>query len=232
MKTDEIVKLTMIPQPDDETCGATCLHAIYNFYGLKPDLQQLIKEIPRLETGGTLAVSLGIHALQNGFKAKIYTYNLFIFDPTWFQEEVDLIAKLKEQLKFKSDPKVHWATDKYLRFLENGGEIKYKELNTKLIRKYLDNNTPLLTGLNATYLYQCAREYENEYNDVKGYSMGHFVVLSDYQKKSDEILIADPLLPNPLSKTHQYLIPADRVINAVMLGIVTYDANLLVIQRK
>src|SRR5439155_17715908 len=47
--------LEMLPQPDDETCGVTCLHALYRFYGLEVDLTQLIKEVRTLETVGTLA---------------------------------------------------------------------------------------------------------------------------------------------------------------------------------
>lgn len=232
MNTEEIVKLTMLPQPDDETCGATCLHAIYSFYGLRPELSQLIREIPRLETGGTLAVNLGIHALQNGFRATIYTYNLYMFDPTWQEEGVDIPEKLKEQAAFKSDAKIQWATDKYLRYLELGGELAYRELSPLLIREHLDAKIPILTGLNATYLYQCAREFGSEYNDVKGVSMGHFVVLTDFNNTSQEVLVADPLLPNPMSTSHQYWIPVQRVVNSILLGIVTYDANLLIIQKK
>ncbi len=76
--------LKILPQPTETTCGPTCLHALYRYFGERISLDRIIKEIPYLEEGGTLAVTLGNHALSRGYKATIYTYNLHIFDPTWF----------------------------------------------------------------------------------------------------------------------------------------------------
>jgi hypothetical protein len=227
----EPFRLEILPQPNDETCGATCLHAIYTFYNEKLELDQLIAEIPTLETGGTLAVILGTHALEKGYKATIYTYNLHIFDPTWFKAEVDLAEKLRQQLLYKDEPKLHWASQAYLKFLAKGGEIKFEELEEHLIRSCFDRRVPILTGLSATYLYQSMREYNNEYDDMRGTSMGHFVVLYGYDKENNKVLIADPLLSNPISNTNQYSVGIDRLINSIMLGIVTYDANFLVIEK-
>jgi hypothetical protein len=44
------------------------------------------------------------------------------------------------------------------------------------------------------------------------------------------VLVADPMYDNPVSKTHRYEVSIDRLINAILLGILTQDANLLVIQ--
>src|SRR5579859_887135 len=70
-------------QPDDITCGPTCLHALYQYYNDTIALKEVINEVKSLKTGGTLAVMLGNHALQRGYDAHIYTYNLTIFDPSW-----------------------------------------------------------------------------------------------------------------------------------------------------
>lgn len=43
------------------------------------------------------------------------------------------------------------------------------------------------------------------------------------------MLVADPLLANP-SRSNQYMVSIDRVMCAILLGIVTYDANLLIIE--
>lgn len=224
-------KMDILPQPDDETCGATCLHALYRYYGEEISLPEVIREIPAWETGGTIAVILGCHALLKGYKARIYTYNLQVFDPTWFHEGVDLTEKLKKQYEAKEDPKVRWATQAYIKFLSLGGEIRFEELNVDLLRKYLDKGKPVLTGLNATYLYRCARELNNEYEDIKGYVMGHFVILGRYIKKQKKVEILDPLMSNPFLN-QKYKINVDRVINSIMLGILTYDANLLIVDRK
>ncbi len=39
-------------------------------------------------------------------------------------------------------------------------------------------------------------------------------------------------LPNPFSPTHQYAASIDRVLCAILLGILTYDAKLLIIEPR
>ena len=56
-------------QPDDTTCGPTCLHAVYRYYGDAIPLRQVIAEVKSLSGGGTLAVLLGNHALSRGYRA-------------------------------------------------------------------------------------------------------------------------------------------------------------------
>ena len=74
-------------QPNDSSCGPTCLAAVYRYWNDPVDLRLLISEVGQLVSGGTLAVQLGCHALQRDYKAVITTYNLQVFDPTWFQGE-------------------------------------------------------------------------------------------------------------------------------------------------
>lgn len=229
----EEFKLDILSQPNDETCGVTCLHAMYRYLGEDIELDEIIDEIDTLETGGTLAVILGAHALRKGYRATIYTYNVQVFDPTWFNEGVDMVKKLKEQMQYKKDkPKLTWASNAYVKYLELGGQIKFEELDEHLLRTFFDRRVPVLTGLNATYLYRTPREYGNEYDDVKGHPMGHFVVLYGFNNETQQVLVADPLKSNPISGSNQYAVGVDRLINAIMLGIVTYDANFLVIEKK
>jgi ABC-type bacteriocin/lantibiotic exporter with double-glycine peptidase domain len=72
-------------QPDEVTCGPTCLHALYQYYRDEIGLKEVIAEVKSLKSGGTLAVMLGNHALKRGYKASLYTYNLNTFDPSWFK---------------------------------------------------------------------------------------------------------------------------------------------------
>jgi hypothetical protein len=44
------------------------------------------------------------------------------------------------------------------------------------------------------------------------------------------VTVADPMYPNPRFAALKYNMSVDRVIGAVLLGILTYDANLLVIE--
>ena len=223
-------EVNILPQPDDETCGATCLHAVYKYYGHPMELSQLVDEIETLETGGTMAVALGIHALSRGFRATIYTYNLQMFDPTWFKEGVNISEKIEQQRRIKPSARLQWASALYLRFLAEGGKVAFEELDEPLIHKFIDRGIPMLTGLNATYLYRTPRELNNDYDDIKGQASGHFVVLYGYDKESNRICIADPLMANPFSQTQQYTVGIDTLINSIMLGIVTNDANFLIIE--
>ena len=43
-------------EPDDTTCGPTCLHADYRYYDDAISLQNVISETLQLAGGGTLAV--------------------------------------------------------------------------------------------------------------------------------------------------------------------------------
>ncbi len=222
-------------QPDDTTCGPTCLHALYQYYKDDIQLKEVINEVKSLKTGGTLAVMLGNHALQRGYEAHIYTYNLNVFDPTWFDlSPKKMIEVLKKQMRYKFKSKrLQVASKAYIKFLEAGGRIYQNELDEALIKKYLKQSVPVLTGLSATYLYGTQREISknNKFDSVRGEPVGHFVIINGYDESSNLVYLADPMNPNPL-KSQYYNVTFDRLINSIMLGIVTYDANLLVIEPK
>jgi hypothetical protein len=76
MTTKMQLELEILPQPDQFTCGPTCLQAVYRYFGDAVPLPKVIEEIPQLEDGGTLAVVMACHALARGYKATIYTRNI------------------------------------------------------------------------------------------------------------------------------------------------------------
>lgn len=225
--------LDILRQPDNVTCGPTCLHAVYRYYRDEMPLEAVIRETPQLEEGGTLAVLLGRHALARGYRATIYTYNLAVFDPTWFRAEPPpLIEKLHAQLAAKESARLHMASRAYIDFLQAGGEILMEDLTSALLRRFLNRGAPVLAGLSSTYLYGAAREIGPtcEPDDVRGYPTGHFVVLCGYDKTRRRVLVADPYLPNPGGHEHYYEVALARLVCAIMLGVLTYDANLLIIE--
>lgn len=216
----------MLPQPDETTCGPTCLHAIYRYWGEGERLPDVIARTRKLEHGGTFAVFLACDALRRGYQATIYTYNLMVFDPTWFAPGVDVAERLQQQRKAKKDSRLQYATEGYLEFLALGGRLRLTDLSRPLIRGLLRRNLPILAGLSSTYLYRSAREFgpNDEPDDVRGVPAGHFVVMAGYNRKERTVLVADPYGPS-----QEYWVNIDRVLGAVLLGIVTHDANLLVI---
>ncbi|MBA3536056.1 MAG: peptidase-C39 like family protein [Tatlockia sp.] len=238
-----MIDLTIHTQPDDESCGPTSLHALYQYYGLDIELEQVIKGIERSHSGGTIAPMLGKHALQLNFSAIIYVNNVSLFDPTWFDplhgESVweNLAGKLKAQMKHKTEMRFLQESQAYLEFLELGGQIRFRTLSLHLLKKYFLQNIPILTGLSATYLYRCSRELYNEkgealYDDIRGTPCGHFVVLCGYDESKRNIVVADPHRANPISHDNYYKVSSIRLINAILLGVLTYDANLLIIQPR
>jgi len=239
----EVLDLHILAQPDDETCGPTCLHAVYRYWGEDVGLTAVIESVRSLrEAGagrGTLAVLLGLHALLRGYRATLYTFNVRIFDPTWFAADGGtsrelLDAKLRAQAAAKcgEDPRFGVATDSYLEFMRLGGEIRFCDLTSGLIARFIRSGVPVLTGLSATYLYRCAREYgpNDDYDDVRGSPSGHFVVLHGYDPRSRRVTIADPLADNPGYESQRYAVAMNRLVPSIMLGVLTYDANLLVIE--
>ena len=222
-------------QPDDATCGPTCLHAVYRYFGDASPLDALTSEVPSLEEGGTLGVMLANHALAKGYRATIVTWNLQLFDPTWFRESgPDLRSRMRERSQVRNDPRLRTASTAYEAFLDAGGKLEMRDLSPRLLRRFLGRRLPILTGLSATFLYRDSRErgHDNKPDDVAGDPVGHFVVLSGHVPKTREVLVSDPLHPNPLSQIHTYRVPMERVVGAIYLGVLTYDANLVVIEPR
>lgn len=225
----------MANQPDDVSCGPTCLQAVYRYYGIDPPIKKLIEEVRMLREGGTMAVFLANHALRNGFKATIYTYNLQLFDPSWFSDDsVPLATRLKKQARYKKASKLQVATRGYLEFLKLGGEVRLRDLTPRLIRKYLKRDKPILTGLSSTYLYHATREIPDtcEDDDIRGEVAGHFVICCGYNSEEREVLIADPWAEHPFGEESYYSVDMERLMGAILLGVITYDANLLIIEPK
>lgn len=220
-------------QPDDVTCGPTCLHAIYTYWKIEDKLEDLVAEVEQFETGGTLAVMLGIHALKKGLNCTIYSWNLKMFDPVWEHlTSPELMAKLEKQKRYDRALKFTKASQAYLEFLRLGGKIRLNDLTQELIHYYLQKHTPIIAGLSSTYLYKSKREFTTSnnkiiYDDVRGEPAGHFVVIKGIV--DNHFIIGDPYGKNPFSAKREYRVPIQRCINAIMLGVITYDANVLVI---
>ena len=234
------VKLDIQAQPDDESCGATCLHSLYAYYGHdRLTLRQTIEQIERVDSGGTIVEVLACHALRQGFDATIYTYHIDMFDPSWFAgdgavHDASMVAeRLAAQLKHRTDPRLKLATRACREFLDLGGRLKMEDLTPGLLVRYLSKSFPIMAGLSSTYLYRESRSGPNGTpDDISGLPQGHFVMLVGYDVQKAEVLIADPLDTNPPFHTSRYRLSIDRFINAVMLGILTHDAHLLVVQPR
>lgn len=224
----------MQPQPNETTCGPTCLHAVYRYWGSADTLPQVVARTRSLRHGGTFAVFLACDALEQGYSATIYTFNMNVFDPSWFRERVDVAERLRTQSELKRDRRLVYATEGYLEFLRLGGNLRFTDLSPPLVRGLLRRRLPIITGLSSTFLYRARREFGtlDIPDDVRGTPSGHFVVITGYDRPQRKLLVADPYGPDPAAEQRDYWIRMDRVFNAVLLGIVTHDANLLIVAPR
>lgn len=241
------LEIDIQPQPDDTTCGPTCLHAVYRYYGDQVTLEQVVADCPQLEHGGTLSVLLGSHALRRGYRATIYTFNLSVFDPTWFPNDTSirpdtatpsvnplLIDRLQAQMGAKDSVRLRRVSRAFCEFLAAGGRVRMQDLTGALIRRYLNRGVPLLTGLSSTYLYHVAREIGQDClaDDIRGYPTGHFVVLCGYDKTEHMVRVADPYIKHPFGDHHYYKVAMERLVCAILLGVLTHDAEILIVEPK
>lgn len=231
----KVIHINITEQPDDVTCGPSCLYSVYRYYGRKVELGEVISSVSHLREGGCLAPHLGVDALMADFSATIYAFNINIFDPTWFSlDSTDLYSKLKKQFHARTDPKLRFATKAYMKFLELGGVLKFDDLTPELIETPLRKDHPIICGLSSTYLYRASREIPSncEDDDINGEPAGHFVILAGCNLKTKEVDIADPYKLNPISPGQVYRVSESHLLCAILLGVVTYDANLLIISPK
>lgn len=226
------IAIDMPPQPTATSCGPTSLFAVYRHLGDAIAHQAVIDETHELEDGGTLAVHLGTHALTRGYRATLYTFNLALFDPTWFGDSgVDLGSKLARQAEGISPGKRLAASEAYQTFLRLGGEVRMGDVTRELLDSFIARGVPLLAGVSATYLYQSARELaDGSFDDLAGSPQGHFVVAAG--RRGDDVLICDPWHAHGRATPMRYWLPLHRFVHAMLLGVLTYDGNLLGIEKR
>ena len=225
-----VLAVPRFAQPDDVSCGPTCLLQVYRYWGDPVPFDEIRAATRRNPDGGTLAVYLGLSALARGYRARIYPFDPDVFDPTWaalgargLRKKLLLAAQAAEGAKSRTQILA------YEEFLAAGGEVVLTELTRRLLVAILERGRPILTGLSATWLYRQAREDPdtNEVDDVRGRPAGHFVVVCGYGGGGTSFVLRDPQSHVPMRRTGRYTVPASRLTNSILLGASTYDSDLL-----
>lgn len=217
-------------QPDEFTCGPTCLHQVLLYYKDVRPLPQILAALRRNPDGGTLAVYLGLAALEMGYNAALYPLGLRVVDPTWRGWTFhNLRERIAQRAKVQTNEAWRLEHEAYVQFLDAGGKLFVEELSPALLVRILRREHPVVCGLSATYLYGTMRERSDdlEYDDLRGESAGHFVVLCGYTGGGLHFHVRDPSVHVPFSATGRYTVGAQRLTNAILLGDATRDAVLL-----
>lgn len=217
-------------QPDDVTCGPTCLLSVLRYYGNEISFARLAELTPTNPDGGTLAVYLGHAARRLGYAARLYPFSPQICDPTWRGLGPEALRdKLRQRAAAVAKPKLRDACRAYADFLDLGGEVALRDPSVALLVEALERGHPILCGLSGTYLYEQPRERpdDNVEDDVAGDPVGHFLVVCGHDGPS-RFSVRDPAthVPEPFADGH-YEVDGRRLLNAILLGVVSYDAVLL-----
>lgn len=225
-------------QPDDVSCGPTCLAQVLAFHGDLQPISALIARVRKNPDGGTLAVHLGQLALELGYRARLYPFGVRVFDPSWWELPLPaIVARLHRRHQRLQDEREREIIAAFLRFLADGGELRFQEPSAALLVGRLARGRPLICGLSATWLYRQPREdpWTNQPDDIGGQPVGHFVTLVGYTGRGRHIHVTDPSEDAPFDaggdlggeRTGRYPLPTDRLLHAMLLGDTTRDAVLL-----
>ncbi|HEY8432457.1 MAG TPA: C39 family peptidase [Sandaracinaceae bacterium] len=229
------MEVPALRQPDDFSCGPTCLFKVLRGYGDRRAFEDVDRAVRRVEGGGTLGVFLGMAALELGYDATISSYNLRVCDPTWATLPPGALAdKLAARAAVVKEAKLREAIDGYARFVRAGGRVRFDDLSTELLVGLLDEGHPIVCGLSATYLYQTPRvnPVTNGIDEIAGEPEGHFLVVCGYRQHGRHFIVSDPYRGLPMTVTGTYEVGATRLLNAILLGDVTYDGVLLVVAPR
>ena len=130
------------------------------------------------------------------------------------------------------DYRLQHATEGYLEFLALGGRIRLADLSPRLVRESSAAGCRSSRPVgDLPVSNDCARCGDDQSDDIRGFPSGR-VVIAGYDFPSRKVLVADPYEPNPYGGTREYWMRMERVGAAVLLGIVTHDANLTVIRPR
>jgi len=232
-----VLDVPRFAQPDDTSCGPTCLSQVMAFYGEATDVAHLSSRVQRNPDGGTQAVHLAGLALELGYDVRLYPFGVQVFDPTWWDLGADALeGRLEARAhRLRVDGAAPHLVDEVLAWqgcLRAGARVDFREPNPSLLVSILDRGHPIIAGLNATWLYREARcrPDDNEDDDIGGWPVGHFVVVRGYTGRGKHFHILDPsdeaaphLHPAGAARG-TYPLPADRLTHAILLGDSTRDA--------
>jgi hypothetical protein len=207
------------------------LAQVYRFLGYERAVDEVISDTRRNADGGTLGVYLGISALRNGFRPTIYTYNLRIFDPTWRRlSPPEISGKLRERRRFVRSRRLKRAIAAYVEYLGMGCRVPVFRARCGFLVGLLQTGHPILTGFERNVpLWVRSRTQRGVRRRFAASPRGISSSCAGYYPRSDRFVVRDPSSNIPFSRNGKYTVEARRLIAAILLGDVTYDANLLVL---
>lgn len=173
-------------------CGPICLLNIYAYLQIPLTLDTILNELNITQADLTWLPQLARNCLAHQLETIILSSNPFTVSFSWKDKtKEELITLLKAWLTHNSND--NWLKEVLftLFYLEEGGNIKIVDLSTAILDDYLDNGYVLLSCLEESWLWGKRKIIDKaEFDDIKGHTRGHFVVV--YGKEKNNYLISDP----------------------------------------
>lgn len=192
-------------------CGPNSLTMLLSYYDSSIKLEEVLKNTPQVKNLGTFDGWLGVTAIKLGYKVRINSLNIESIPRKWHSLKLSNILK-KLKTKKTKDKALNHSIKGYSKFIELGGKLIFENINKEMLIKKL-NKGPILIGLSSSYLYKEEK------------TVGHFVVVNGYE--NNKFSIIDPWHSIPFSKNGRYKLEPNKLINAILLGALTYDCCIL-----
>ena len=110
-----------------------------------------------------------------------------------------------------------------------------KEVKAGFIFLHDENSTYDLNFINAAKEAEARAEQEREEAEIKQ-RQDRFLSNVDYcysnPDEKKQFMVADPDCTNPMANGPYYKVDKFRLIHSILLGVMTYDGNILVVEKK
>lgn len=168
--------MKIFKQETSRSCGIACLRSIFSYYGKDFPEKEIFDRGNFFKTEKmvrSLIISLGVTALEFGFKVKYIGYNPMLVNRNPKQSlKESLIEKEK---KYSGLGKFY--IEQTLKFLDLSGEFITDKLNADKLKKLIDENKFILVEVKPAFLGQ-----------AHSISMNHKLILDGYNEKEFHVL--------------------------------------------
>jgi len=157
---------------DSVECGLACLEMILSYYGEKTKIKDLRNEIKVYDDGIPVAL-IGSYLLKKGYGAEIVTLNPYIFtlkNSKSIENCKEYFKKLNKEMDRKR------PINRFISFLERGGEVIPKIPDEKDIREEISKKRPLLAALTSLFLFDDEPCFNEHYNVITGINNDYIYV--------------------------------------------------------
>jgi len=210
-----------------KTCGPVSLLNIYTHLQVPITLEVILKELNITETDSTYLSQLARNCNSHGLNTIILSSNPHIVSPTWKDKSKE------EMISFLKEWAIHNSKDEWLKaclfllfYLQEGGIVKIIDLSTQVIDEYLDKGYILLSCLEESWLWEKRKiEGKSEYDDVKGHTRGHFVVI--YEKQGEDYLLSDPYPTKIEGKEGLYKVNKQKLLVSTLV----WNSEILAVKK-